>query len=552
MRGSAQNPDVFFQSREAANQHYDAVPGDRRRGHGRARRPDRSRATTSSTTTGTPRPTASSSRWDRPPGTVRETVDELIAPRREGRRRGRPPLPPVPGRRRCAPRSRHRDPHRGARPHQGARRAGRAAAPRRHVGVLAASPAPPSSAGATAWAPRSSRRPTRRRCSTSSPPEHPRRGSPSASSTTSRTCRSTSTASFRVPTRAVQAMFFGLGSDGTVGANKTSIKLIGEHTDLYAQGYFVYDSKKSGSMTVSHLRFGPDPIRSTYLIDHADFVACHQFGLLVARRRPRARAPRRHRAAQQPLRRRRRVGRTCPGACSATSSRRTSRSGWSTPRTIAQGGRARPAHQHRHAAVLLRAGRRAARRPAIALVKESIEKSYGQARFPGRRAQPPAIDLALAEPARVDGARRRHHRRAVAARPAPTSVVGRPHRRPRRQPPGQRDEHRRHVRDRHGRAREARAGRRDPDLGRVALHRLRQVRDRLPARGDPHEGLRRRDRRRRRPRASSPRRYGGHELPAGTLLTVQVAPGRLHRLRHLRGRVPGARQGRPGRTRPST
>ncbi|HSN06622.1 MAG TPA: pyruvate:ferredoxin (flavodoxin) oxidoreductase [Candidatus Angelobacter sp.] len=85
---------------------------------------------------------------------------------------------------------------------------------------------------------------------------------------------------FVVPTRAVQAMFFGLGSDGTVGANKTSIKLIGEHTDLHAQGYFVYDSKKSGSMTVSHLRFGPDPIRSSYLIDEADFVACHQFGLL--------------------------------------------------------------------------------------------------------------------------------------------------------------------------------------------------------------------------------------------------------------------------------
>lgn len=78
----------------------------------------------------------------------------------------------------------------------------------------------------------------------------------------------------------VQAMFFGLGSDGTVGANKNSIKIIGDETDLYAQGYFVYDSKKSGSVTVSHLRFGPDPIRSTYLIADADFVACHQFNLI--------------------------------------------------------------------------------------------------------------------------------------------------------------------------------------------------------------------------------------------------------------------------------
>ena len=75
-------------------------------------------------------------------------------------------------------------------------------------------------------------------------------------------------------------MFFGLGADGTVGANKASVKIIGEHTDLFAQGYFVYDSKKSGSVTVSHLRFGPEPIRSTYLIEDADFVACHQFGLL--------------------------------------------------------------------------------------------------------------------------------------------------------------------------------------------------------------------------------------------------------------------------------
>jgi pyruvate-ferredoxin/flavodoxin oxidoreductase len=82
------------------------------------------------------------------------------------------------------------------------------------------------------------------------------------------------------PAGEVQAMFFGLGSDGTVGANKASVKIIGESTDLFAQGYFVYDSKKSGSVTVSHLRFGPKPIRSTYLIEEADFVACHQFGLL--------------------------------------------------------------------------------------------------------------------------------------------------------------------------------------------------------------------------------------------------------------------------------
>lgn len=74
-----------------------------------------------------------------------------------------------------------------------------------------------------------------------------------------------------------QGLFFGLGADGTVGANKNTIKIIGENTELFAQGYFVYDSKKSGARTVSHLRFGPKPIRAPYLISKADFIACHQF-----------------------------------------------------------------------------------------------------------------------------------------------------------------------------------------------------------------------------------------------------------------------------------
>jgi len=80
--------------------------------------------------------------------------------------------------------------------------------------------------------------------------------------------------------KTVRALFYGLGSDGTVGANKNSIKIIGSETDNFAQGYFVYDSKKSGSMTTSHLRFGPNPIRSTYLITQASFVACHNFSFL--------------------------------------------------------------------------------------------------------------------------------------------------------------------------------------------------------------------------------------------------------------------------------
>jgi len=82
------------------------------------------------------------------------------------------------------------------------------------------------------------------------------------------------------PDDVVRAVFYGLGADGTVGANKNSIKIIGEDTPFFAQGYFVYDSKKSGAITISHLRFGPRPIRSSYLVRRASFVACHQFGFL--------------------------------------------------------------------------------------------------------------------------------------------------------------------------------------------------------------------------------------------------------------------------------
>lgn len=85
---------------------------------------------------------------------------------------------------------------------------------------------------------------------------------------------------FKTKKSTFNAMFYGLGSDGTVSANKNSIKIIGDTTDGYAQGYFVYDSNKAGSQTISHLRFGPDPIYSTYLINSANFVACHQYNFI--------------------------------------------------------------------------------------------------------------------------------------------------------------------------------------------------------------------------------------------------------------------------------
>src|SRR5262249_38113318 len=82
------------------------------------------------------------------------------------------------------------------------------------------------------------------------------------------------------PPGEVGAVFYGLGSDGTVGANKNSIKILTEDSDRFGQGYFVYDSKKAGAVTVSHLRFGPAPIRAPYLLRRPEFVACHPFGFL--------------------------------------------------------------------------------------------------------------------------------------------------------------------------------------------------------------------------------------------------------------------------------
>ncbi len=276
LRGSAQNPDVFFQAREAANAHYDAVPatvaqvmrelGERTgrsyslvdyHGHLEA---DRVIVAMGSAT-----------------GTIRETVDELTS---RGEKVGVAvvrlyrPFPadalraaiPAPATR-IAVLDRTKEPGAPAEP--------------LHLDVMSAFTGDDTliiggryGLGSKEFTPADAKAVF----------DELGRPEPRVRFTVGIvddvTHLSLDTDDFRVPTTAVQAMFFGLGSDGTVGANKTSIKLIGEHTDQYAQGYFVYDSKKSGSMTVSHLRFGPDPIRSAYLIDSADFVACHQFGLL--------------------------------------------------------------------------------------------------------------------------------------------------------------------------------------------------------------------------------------------------------------------------------
>ena len=117
------------------------------------------------------------------------------------------------------------------------------------------------------------------------------------------------------PTDVVRAVFYGLGADGTVGANKNSIKIIGEETDHYAQGYFVYDSKKSGAITISHLRFGPRPIRSSYLIRRAELRRRAPVRLPRALRRARAGGAGRHAAAQLAVRARQRSGTSCRARC---------------------------------------------------------------------------------------------------------------------------------------------------------------------------------------------------------------------------------------------
>ena len=113
-----------------------------------------------------------------------------------------------------------------------------------------------------------------------------------------------------------RAVFFGLGSDGTVGANRNSVKIVGENTPLYAQGYFVYDSRKAGSVTTSHLRFSKRPIRGSYLVHRANFVACHQFHFLERIDVLSMAEPGATFLLEQPLRPGRGRGTRCPPRCS--------------------------------------------------------------------------------------------------------------------------------------------------------------------------------------------------------------------------------------------
>jgi pyruvate-ferredoxin/flavodoxin oxidoreductase len=287
LRGSAQNPDVFFQAREAINPFVDAVPGIVQAAMDRlAERTGRHYGLVDYV--GHPAADRVVVLMGSGAGAVGEAVDALVA---RGERVGavvvrlfRPfpseallaALPPTVER--VAVLDRTKEPGAAGEPlfedvvaalHRGVVTGARAAMPLvvgGRYGLSSKEFTPAMAAGVFAEV----------------AAEQPRHGMTVGivDDVTRTSVRPDDTLRVERPAGEVSAVFFGLGSDGTVGANKNTVHIVADHTDLHAQGYFVYDSKKSGAMTVSHLRFSPEPIRSTYLVDRADVVACHQFGLL--------------------------------------------------------------------------------------------------------------------------------------------------------------------------------------------------------------------------------------------------------------------------------
>ena len=287
IRGTAQNPDVYFQARETVNPFYARVPdvvedamarlaertGRRYHVVDYSGHPEAERVLVVMGSGGE---------------TVRETVAALERARRAGRRRAGAPVPAVPGAGARRGAARDRAPHRRPRPDEGARLDRRAALPRHGRGAdrvvrgrRARGDADGSSAAATACPRRSSRRAWSPACSTSSRAERPRRrftiGINDDVSGTS--LAYDAVARHRAARDGARDLLRpGLGRDGRREQEHDQDPRREE--GLHAQGYFVYDSKKSGSQTVSHLRFGPQPIRAPYLVQQASFVGCHQFGLL--------------------------------------------------------------------------------------------------------------------------------------------------------------------------------------------------------------------------------------------------------------------------------
>ena len=293
----------------------------------------------------------------------------------------------------------------------------------------------------------------------------------------------------------VRAMFYGLGADGTVGANKNSIKIIGEDTSNYAQGYFVYDSKKSGTTTVSHLRFGPRPIRSSYLIDKANFVGCHQWLFLEKYNV---------------------VAELVEGGTFLLNSQYSADEVWSKLPRITQeeiirkklnfyvidgyavaqktgmGGRVNTIMQTCFFAI----SGVLPKDEAIAAIKRSIKKTYGKKGEDIVKMNFDAVDQTLANlfkvkvPAKVE-----QHARVAAGRFGEGARLceGRSrenHRRIRQRPPCERNADRRNIPNRHRSVGKTKYRARNPCMGRKHLYPVRQMRARVSSCHDPHKSIR--------------------------------------------------------------
>ncbi len=355
------------------------------------------------------------------------------------------------------------------------------------------------------------------------------------------------------PPETVRAVFFGLGSDGTVGANKNTIKILGAEEDLHAQGYFVYDSKKSGSQTVSHLRFGPQPIRAPYLISQASFVGCHQFGLLERAEVLERAAPGRDPAAQHPSPAGPRLGcAVAPGP--GADPRQADRALRDRRRPDRARGRPRRADQHGAPDLLLRDLRRARARAGDRADQGGDREDLRPARRRGRGAQPaggrPRAGRACTA-SRCPSARRP---RASRRRSCPRRAGVRAQRdrgddgRARRRAAGQRAAGRRHLPERHDGVREAQHLRAGRGLGPGAVHPVRQLQLRLPAQRDPLALLRAGRASTARPTSFRSAPLNAPGLPETRLHAAGLRRG-LHRLRAVRRGVPGlgGRTTRPAR-----
>ena len=452
--------------------------------------------------------------------------------------------------------ARDRAPHRRPRPDEGARLDRRAALPRhgrradRVVrGRRAGGDAAGSSAAATGCPRRSSRRAWSPACSPSWPESGRGAGSRSASPTTSPARASTTTrrSTSSRPRRCARSSSASARTGRSARTRTRSRSSADE--GLHAQGYFVYDSKKSGSQTVSHLRFGPQPIRAPYLVQQAGFVGCHQFGLLDRVDVLGRRGGRRDAAAQLPAPAGRGVGcAVAPGA--GADPRQAHRRVRDRRRPDRARGRPRRPDQHRPADLLLRPLRRAAARAGDRADQGGDREDLRPPRRRGGRAQPGRGRPRARRPApgrrarAGDGDPRAAAGRARARARVRSHRHGRDAGRPGRRPAGQRAAGGRHVPERHGGLREAQhlgAGR---GLGLRPLHPVRQLQLRLPAQRDPLDVLR-------------PGPPGGRtgRVPVGSARSRRPARRPLHaaglrrglhRLRAVRRGVPGRRAGRPG------